>query len=144
MSWELKIVEGDIVRNSVNTGYEQVTGKDKLKQNVVMTLQTAIRPDTGIGTGLGKVLGDRSDKEPDQVYSTPAMFKFQTLVRNGLSRLKYNQRNYLFSRRTPSEMLDDFSPVQVWATDDPRNFRWRVDVYTMGNLPNFVVGGTIT
>ena len=144
MSWTLKVVDGDVVRLHTNVGYEQVTGKDKLKQDVVLTLQTEVRSDTGIGTGLGQVIGSRTDKEPDQVYSTPAMFEFQTLVRNGLSRFKYNQRNYLFDRRTPAEMLEDFSPVQVWATDDPRNYRWRVDLYTMGNLPNLVVGGTIT
>lgn len=144
MSWTLKIVDGDVVRLHTNVGYEQVTGKDKLKQDVVMTLSTSVRSDTGIGTGLGQVLGDRTDKEPDNVYSTPAMFKFQTLIRNGLSRLKYNQRNFLFNRRTPYEMLEDFAPVQVWATDDPRVFRWRVDLYTMGNLPNFAVGGTVT
>lgn len=143
MSWTLKVVDGDVVRLHTNVGYERVEGKDKLKQDVVMTLSTAVRPDTGIGTGLGQVIGDQTDKEPDNVYSTPAMFRFQTLVRNGLSRLKYNQRNFLFNRRTPQEMLEDFSPVQVWATDDPRTYRWRVDLYTMGKLPNFAVGGTV-
>lgn len=144
MSWTLKVVDGDVVRLHTNVGYEQVTGKDKLKQDVLMTLSTSVRSDTGIGTGLGQVIGDRTDKEPDNVYSTPAMFKFQTLVRNGLSRLKYNQRNFFFNRRTPYEMLEDFSPVQVWATDDPRVYRWRVDLYTMGNLPNFAAGGILT
>jgi len=143
MSWELKIVDGDIVRNAENTGYARVSGKDKLKQDCVNMLQTAIRADTGLGTSLGKVIGKHVDGEPDQAYSTPAMFQFQRLIMNGLSKFRYAQRNYLFSRRTPAELLDDFSPVQVWATDDPRSFRWRVDFYTLGNLPNFALGGIV-
>lgn len=143
MSYEFKIVDGDIVRNHTNSGYERVTDKDKLKQNCVNVLQTAVRDDTGIGSGLGRVLGSHIEGEPDLAYGTPAMFEFQTMVRDSLTRFRYNQRTYLLSRRTPKEMLDDFSPVQVWATTDPRSFRWRVDFYSLGNSPSvaFSLGG---
>jgi hypothetical protein len=142
MSYEFKIVDGDVVRTHSNTGYERVTDEAKLKQDCVNVLQTAVRDDTGLGTGLGRVLGAHVD-EPDLAYGTPAMFDFQRLIRDGLSRLRYNQRNYLFSRRTAKELLDDFSPVQVWATSDPRNFRWRVDFYSLGNAPTFSLGGLV-
>jgi hypothetical protein len=146
MSYEFKIVSGDIVRNHGNTGYERVTDKDKLKQDCVNTLQTAVREgDTGLGSGLGRILGSHIEGEPEIAYGTPAMFDFQRMVQNSLSLLRYNQRTYLLGRRTPKELLDDFSPVQVWATSDPRNFRWRVDFYSLGNAASvaFALGGTV-
>ncbi len=143
MSWEWKIVKEDIVRNAQNTGYVRVEGKDKLRQDIENILQTAIRSDTGLGTSLGKALGDHVDGEPDLAYGTPSMFRFQRLITSGINKFRIAQRKHLFNRRTPAELLSDFSPVQVWATDDPRNFRWRVDFYTMGNLPNFALGGQV-
>lgn len=141
MSYGFKIVDGDIVRNHSNTGYARVTGIDKLKQNCKMTITTDIRAD-GVGCGLDKIIGKHVDGEPELAYGTPMMFLFQGRVRDGLSRLRYAQKNYLFSRRTPDEMLSDFSPVQVWALEDPRNFRWQVEFFTWGNKNNFALGGT--
>jgi len=71
------------------------------------------------------------------------MFQFQMLVKDALDRYRYVQRNFQYSRRTFKELLDDFSPVQIWGdTTDPRVFRWRVDFFSVGNLPNFALGGT--
>ena len=108
-----------------------------------MVLTTDIRRD-GVGAGLNRILGNNEDREePDLAWRTPAMLQFQQYVRNGLSRYRYMQRNVQFDRRTPAEMLADFSPVHVWQDDtDPREFRWRVDFFTMGALPNFALGGT--
>jgi hypothetical protein len=143
MSWEWKVENGDIVRTAQNTGYVRVEGKDKLKQDVTNILQTAVRADTGLGTSLGTALGAHVAGEPDLAYGTPAMFKFQRLLTSGVNKFRVAQRKYLFSRRTPDELLDDFSPLQVSGTDDPRVFRWRIDFYTMGNLPNFALGGQV-
>jgi hypothetical protein len=143
MSWEWKVENGDIVRNHSNTGYTRVTGKEKLKQDVVNMLQTAIRSDTGLGTSLGTALGSHVDGEPGTAYSTPTMFRFQRLVMSGINKFRLAQREYQFNRRTPQELLQDFSPVQVWATEDPRTFRWRVDFYTMSSFPNFSLGGAV-
>jgi len=142
MSWTLKMVDGDQVRLSSNTGYEQVTGLDKLKQECEMVLTTEIRRN-GIGSSLDEIIGRSVDGEPDLGWSSLAMFQFQQRVRDGLSRYRYVQRNFQFSRRTPKELLSDFSPVNIWADeDDPRNFRWRVDFFTLGNLPTFSLEGS--
>lgn len=142
MSWEFKIVNGDIVRLPTNNGYQTVTGADKLKQGCKNVLTTNVRS-SGIGASLSSVLGQSSDGEPDTGSSVPAMLMFQQMIRDSLSRFRYVQRNYQFSRRTPAELLDDFSPVQIWPNaTDPRVFKWRVDFYTLGRLPNFALGGT--
>lgn len=142
MSWTLKVVDGDVVRLASNTGYERVTGKDKLKQDCRMILTTGKRRD-GIGADLDEIIGRSVDGEPDLGWSSPALFQFHQRVRNSLSRYRYMQRNFQFSRRTPQELLSSFSPVHVWADGtDPRNFRWRVDFFTMGNLPAFALEGT--
>jgi hypothetical protein len=142
MSWTFKVVKGDIVRKPVNNGYDSVTGLDKLRQECRMVLTSGVRR-SGIGTGLERILGRTTDNEPDLGWSSPPMLQFQQWVRDGLSRYRYVQRNFQFSRRTPAELLDDFSPVQIWMDGtDPRVFRWRVDFYTLGKLPNFALGGT--
>jgi len=141
MSWTFKIVDGDVVRLSSNVGYERVTGKDKMKQEVTMVLTTD-RRGNGIGASLDEIIGRSVDGEPDLGWSSPALFQFQQRVRSALSRYRYAQRNFQFSRRTPLELLSEFSPVHVWVdTTDPRKFRWRVDFFTMGSLPAFSLGG---
>lgn len=141
MSWSFKIVNGDIVRTSANNGYESVTELAKLKQECKMVLTTGIRT-SGIGSGLNTVVGQSTDGDTGS-GSVPLTLQFQLLVRNSLDRYQYVQRNYQFSRRSVKELLDDFSSVQVWTdSTDPRVFRWRVDFYSIGNLPNFALGGT--
>lgn len=142
MAWTLKIENGDVVRTPANNGYYTVTGLDKLKQECKMVLTTGVRT-SGLGTGLNRILGRTGDNEPDVGWGAPVMLQFQQWVRDGLSRYRYIQRNYQFSRRLPTELLDDFSPVRVWSdSTDPRVFRWRVDFFTLGRLPNFALGGT--
>jgi len=142
MSWTLKIVDGDVVRYHSNTNYKIVQGVDKLRQECKMILTTNVRRD-GVGAGLERILGaDIDGEEPALAWRTPSMLQFQQYVRNGISRYRWAQRNYQFNRRTPAELLTDFSPVHVWQDDtDPRKFRWRVDFYTMRNLPDFALGG---
>jgi hypothetical protein len=142
MSWTLKVVNGDVVRKFSNNGYDRVTDLDKLKQECRMILTTDIRP-SGLGASLRQAVGRSTDGEPSPVGSTPLMFQFQMLVKDALDRYRYVQRNFQYSRRTFKELLDDFSPVQIWGdTTDPRVFRWRVDFFSVGNLPNFALGGT--
>jgi hypothetical protein len=142
MSWTLKVVNGDVVRLFSNNGYEAVSNLPKLKQECRMVLQTGIRVN-GVGAGLNQAVGRSTDGEPGPVGPTPMMLYFQLLVRDALERYRYVQRNYQYSRRTVKELLDDFTPVQVWGDiTDPRVFRWRVDFYSVGNLPNFAMGGT--
>jgi hypothetical protein len=142
MSWTLKIVNGDMVRKFSNNGYDSVTDLDKLKQECKMVLTTGIRT-SGVGAGLNQAVGRTTSGEPSPVGTTPMMFYFQLLVRDALDRYRYVQRNFQYSRRSIKEMLDDFSPVQVWGDiTDPRVFRWRVDFFSVGNLPNFAMGGT--
>jgi len=142
MSWTLKIVNGDAVRKFSNNGYDSVTGLDKLKQECRMVLTTGVRA-SGLGSGLERILGRDVDGEPDLSSTMPVMFQFQLYIRDALNRYRYIQKSFQFSRRSPKELLDDFSPVQVWGdTTDPRVFRWRVDFFSVGNLPNFALGGT--
>jgi len=142
VSWTWEIVKGDMVRLPFNNGYERVTGGDKLKQDCEMVLTTKVRAN-GLGTSLDDTIGTSVDGEPTKGNGMPALFQFQTKLRNGLSRYRYLQRNFQFNRRTPSELLDDFSPVQIWQDgSDPRSFRWKVDLFTLGKLPNFSLGGT--
>ncbi len=142
MTWTLKVVDGDVVRLHTNTGYERVTGTPKLRQDCGMVLSTDIRDSTGIGSSLDSSIGASSGSEPEGNGGLPTMFRFQMLVKDSLERFKYNQRRYLYDQRAPDEVLEDFSPVQIWpVSDDPRNFRWRVEMYTLGNLPNFTLSG---
>jgi len=130
MSYTVKIENGDVVRNHSNTGYETITRKDKLRQDCRMVLTTGIRAD-GIGCGLDEVIGKHTDGEPENAFGSPAMFEFQSRASSGISRFRYVQRHTMFSRRTPEELLDSYTPVQIWPdTEDPRTFRWRVDFYS--------------
>ena len=73
----------------------------------------------------------------------PAMVEFQTRVMSGMSRLKY-YLSYTQSReRTTEEQILEISPVQLWPmNDDPRNYRWRVDVLSLSG-DNVIVGGLV-
>ena len=144
MSWTFKIVNGDLVRTQGGHGYEIVTGKDKLKQDCKMVMTTDIRGD-GVGAALGRVIGRSPSNEEEIGQGIPMLFEFQMMVRGAITRFRNRQRAVQFSRRTPKEILDDFSPVYVSPDlEDPRKFKWRVDFFSMGGLANFSLGGTAT
>jgi len=141
MSWTFKIENGDLVRGSTPNGYEAVSGKAKLKQDCRMVLTTDIRPD-GVGSSLRRIIG-KSPSNSDSAGENPVMFEFQLMVRGSINRFQSRQRSVQFSRRTPSEILNDFSPVYISPDpDDPRKFKWRVDFFSMENSVNFSLGGS--
>ena len=143
MTWTTKIVNGDEVRNTWNNGYETVERLNKAKQDVKMVLGTEVRSN-GLGCGLDEVIGKDSDN-PTNVFSrAPVMFELQMRVRSGLSRLRQLQRSRQASHRYPTEMIYDFSPVQVRPiADDPRNYFWQIDVMTVDGRSKFEVNGRI-
>lgn len=143
MSQTWKIVNGDIVRYYTNTGYVFVEDTDKIKQDVQMVLTTDERSTTGLGCGLDGAIGDTVEN-PSSVYmQAPVAFEFQNRVRVGMNRLRSAQRTYQFSQRTPKELLYDAGSVQIWPDfEDPRNFRWRLDVSTVDSRSSFQVNGS--
>lgn len=143
MSKTWKIVNGDIVRYYTNIGYTFIENTDKIKQDVQMVLTTDERTTTGLGCGLDGAIG--SDLEnPSSVYmQAPVAFEFQNRVRVGMNRLRSAQRAYQFSQRGPKELLYDAGSVQIWPDfNDPRDFRWRLDVTTVDSRAAFQVNGS--
>lgn len=142
MSKTLKIYNGDIVRNFSNQGYETLENTDKLRQDVAMSLTTDTRSSTGIGCGLDQLVGSDPTDEIAQYALFPILFDFQTRVRAGLNRLRSNQRSFNFANRTLKELIYDFSAAEVWQTpEDPRSYKFRVDVISEDGSTQFSVGG---
>jgi len=143
MTWTTKVSNGDEVRNTWNNGYETVEKINKAKQDVKMTLGTEVRRN-GLGCGLEEVIGKDSENPTNTFSKAPALFEIQMRVRTGLSRLRQLQRTKQASHRYPSEVIHEFSPVQVWPiADDPRNFYWRVDVMTVMRRASFQINGKV-
>jgi hypothetical protein len=144
MSKSLEFTNGDFVRSYTNQGYYFVEGKAKITQNVACILTTGVRATTGLGCGLDDLIGADS-VSPISAYSQfPLIFDFQNRVRIGLTRLKSAQRQYHYAQRTQSELIYDFSPVEIWQDNvDPRNFRWKVDVLTEEQNASFSLNGAV-
>lgn len=142
MSRTLKIDKGDIVRLYTNQDYEYISDQTKVKQDVGMILTTGIRTSTGLGCGLDELIG-ADTLEPIAGYAEfPVIFDFQQRVRVGLSRLRSAQRSYQFEQRSPKELIFDYSPVEIWrAAEDPRNYKWKVDVITEDGRTSFSING---
>lgn len=142
MSRTLKFVNGDMVQSDDGFGYAFVSGKDKAVQDVECIITTDVRPTTGLGCGLRAILGEDTMAYSAAYTQYPAVFDFQRSLYNGLNRLKSAQKFYQYDTRTPDELIFDFSPVRVWYSDqDPRNFEWSIDVFTVDGKSNFTVGG---
>lgn len=142
MTTTFKIYGGDVVRNTASGLYSTLSNKDKLNQDVRTMLATNIRTVSDQGCGLDMAVGKDQKNPVSSHVSTPVMFEFQLLVRSGLERLRRAQRRYMFSQRTTSELIYDFSPVQVWLDQhDPRTVRWKVDIKTIDGRSSFSVGG---
>jgi hypothetical protein len=142
MAKTLKIVNGDIVRSYTNNSYVTLDGKDKVKQDVANILTTDLRRSTGLGCNLDSLVGEDSMNPLGNYSQFPVVFNFQTNVRLGLERLRNTQRNYLFDKRTNQELIYDFSPADVWFNaDDPRSFRWKVDILTEDGRSSFSISG---
>lgn len=137
-----KIVNGDEVRSIGNSGYESVSGKNKVRQDLAMIFTTDIRDTTGLGGQLNDVIGEDAEN-PATVYSvTPLMFEFQMRVKSAVDRFKKAQRKYQYSYRVPSELIHDFTAAQIWPiADDPRNYRWEIGIQTMDGASSFVLKG---
>ncbi len=142
MSKTLKVTEGDVVRN-VSTGqYTMIEEKAKIEQDVKMNLSTNIRRIINIGCSLDEAVGE-DQNEPASAFSfAPVMFDFQMLVRGGMERLRRAQRTYLFSQRTATELIYEFTPVDFRQDiDDPRVVRWKMEVKTVNGIGNFALTG---
>lgn len=143
MTTTLKITNGDIVRSVSGSSYAMVEGKDKVRQDVQCILTTSIRPTTGLGCGLEEVIGHDTYNPISNYTTTPIMFEFQGRVRAGLDRLKRTQTSYQLSYRPYTELIYDYTSVQIWnINEDPRNFRWRVGINTVDGRYGFVATGT--
>lgn len=142
MSRTLKVTDGDVVRLFTNQNYEYVSDNAKVKQDTGMILTTGIRATTGLGCGLDQLIGDDT-LEPVAAYAEfPVIFDFQQRVRIGLSRFRSAQRNYQFEQRTPKELIFDFSPAEIWKqAEDPRNYKWKVNVITEDGKTSFSING---
>ena len=142
MSRTLKFSNGDIVRLYTNQGYTYLSEQEKLKQDVSLILTSGVRSSTGLGCGLDDLIGDDT-LEPIAAYAEfPVIFDFQQRVRIGLSRFQSAQRTYQFDQRPPKELIFDFSPVEIWrAAEDPRNYKWKVDVITEDGRTSFSING---
>lgn len=139
MSKTLKVVNGDLVRPINNTGYTTVEAGEKCRQDVQCILGTNYRRSTGLGAQLDELIGTERDNGL-QYDGMPAAYRYQSRIRQALTRLKQAQREHQFSYRTPSELIERISPVRIWPVqDDPRNFRWRVDIRTVYGRNNFSV-----
>lgn len=142
MTRTFKISNGDVVRLYTNSSYEFVENREKCRQDVKCVLTTSFRNSTGLGCGLEDVVGADTENPVSAFSITPAAFKFQNRVMNGLNILKTTQRKYQFSQRTRGELIASISPVRIRnIADDARNFRWRVDVYTLDAPAPFTLGG---
>jgi hypothetical protein len=143
MSWGFKLENGDLVRTSYNNGYEDITGLPKLKQDVEMVLSTSIRPSSGVGCSLDETIGMSTSNPLSAYMQFPAVVEFQTRIMTGLNRLKYYLNNTQVRERTTNEQIFEVSPVQMWPMDDdPRNYKWRIDVLSVSG-DNVAVGGTV-
>lgn len=142
MTKTLKIKNGDMVRSVFNNGYEMVSGRDKVKQDVNNILTTDVRKTTGLGCDLDELIGMDSDN-PASIFSpSPVMFEFQMRVSGGLNVLMSTQKEYLYGSRPSSELIFAYTPVEIWPIgDDPRNFRWRVNISTVDGKSGFTVSG---
>ena len=141
MCWTFKIEKGDIVRSRYNNGYESIEGAVKLRQDVEMCLTTEIRRSNGIGCGLDEVIGKATMNPVSSFTQFPAVVEFQSRVMSGMSRLRYYLGNTLTNDRTTDETITEISPVQLWPmAEDPRNYRWRVDVLS-GSGENVAISG---
>jgi hypothetical protein len=145
MSRTLKITNGDIVKYAgSDNGYRMMSGKEKVTQDIKMIFTTSVRPTTGLGCGLDEIIGNDTMNPLSTFMQFPATFDFQNRIRIGLSRLQNAQNNYQFSQRTKSELIAEYSQVRVWPNgDDPRNFRWRVDILTKDNGNPVSISGSV-
>jgi len=142
MAKSLKIYNGDIVRSYTNNGYVFVNDNEKVRQDVALVLTTDVRPSTGLGCGLDKLIGSDTENTATSFSIFPVASDFQARVRVGLSRLKKAQQDYLFDQRGPKELIYDFSPAQIWQLmEDPRNYGFSVNVLTEDGTANFAVKG---
>ena len=143
MARTLKFINGDVVRSDDGYGYSFISGKDKIRQDVECIITTDIRRSNGLGCSLRSILGKDTMAYTSAYTQYPAVFDFQKNLYNGLNRLKSAQKYYQYSTRTPDELIFDFSPVRVWFSDqDPRQFEWNIDVFTIDGKSNFTLGGT--
>jgi hypothetical protein len=144
MLYSSRIVNGDEVRAYNGNGYELVSGKNKLKQDVNMVFNTDVRETTGLGSKLADTVGVDAANPAVMFSPTPFMFEFQMRIKSALDRLKRAQRKFQFVYRVPKELIDDFTPVQIWPIkDDPRNYRWEVNLQTVDGVTTVPFRGKV-
>jgi len=144
MLYTTQIVDGDEVRSVGGSGYELISGKDKVRQDINMSFTTDIRKTTGLGSQIEDAIGQDSDDPATSFSDVPFMFEFQMRVKESLDQLKRAQRKYQYSYRVPSELIHEFSAVQIWAIkDDSRNYRWEVGIQTVDGTSGFSVKGKV-
>lgn len=136
-------MDGDIVRSYTNSGYQTVTGKDKVRQDVANNLATDVRDSTGLGCGLDDSIGIDTENPMTAFALAPVAFDFQMKVQTGMNRLMSAQQTYISDYRPNTELIAASGPVQIWQIrEDPRNFRWSLPVTTVDGRAKFVVNGT--
>lgn len=142
MMYTSQIINGDEVRSVGGSGYETVSGKDKIRQDVKMVLTTNTRNTTGLGAQLEDSIGKDVENPASFYTNTPFMFEFQMRVKSALDRLKRIQRRFQYSYRVPAELIHEFTTVNIWPVkEDPRNFRWKVDIITVDGSSKISIKG---
>jgi hypothetical protein len=145
MSTTLKIANGDIVKYSGSKyGFETISGRDKVTQDLKMIFTTSIRASTGIGCGLEEVIGNDTMDFSSSYTIMPAVFDFQNRCRVGLSTLQNEQKRVGLASRTPDELIRDFSSVKIIPdSEDSRSFKWSVDVATVTGFDKITISGKV-
>lgn len=143
MAKTLKFSNGDMVRLYTNNGYEYVEDREKGYQDVALMLTSGVRSSTGLGCGLDDVVGMDTEAQSNYMSQFPAVFEFQNRVRIGLARLKNAQKGYLYSQRTPGELIYDFSQANIFMShEDPRSFKWSVSIITVAGPDSYSLTGS--
>lgn len=122
MSRTYQIVNGDMHYGG-NGGVLTVTGHDKARQDVALSLAASQQPD-GYGFGLVDLVG--ADLEPFM-----GEFELRRRIMDGFDRLKQLQQSSIINR-TPDELFVEVVNLAVQRQrTDPRVYRWALDVRTV-------------
>lgn len=133
----LKVVDGDFVVDPATGRFVTVSGRDKARQDVRLTLGK-VPGVQGDGCGLDELMATMPDS-PESLRTDVVQ-----RVRTGLSRLVELEARGQARSRAPEEQVVGVGHVFVWPTTDPTKFQFRVNVRTAAGAPTAVGGVLVT